>query len=231
MNVTFVKCESFGCKNLTSDLYKKLYGAYCFEHTSKVNKPAGFLDKPKTLSPISPRRTVTPGSPIRSPNVSAGSPEVTFENYEYKPMKVSSPRRMPVSPSRKSSVYIPKTECCICKDLYEENKIMKCGHLICPECLEGRVREPYCDFCGEPLDGPFVTPEVLQKIEDKYKMDKENTLSSPEKEESEEESEEESDYEEEESETEEEESESEEESEEEFEEYTEEKNEDETNNF
>ena len=177
MNVTFVKCESFGCKNLTSDLYKKLYGAYCFEHTSKVNKPVGFLDKPKTLSPISPRRTVTAGSPTRFSGENSGSvslsPEVTFENYEYKPMKVSSPRRMPISPTRKSSVYIPKTECCICKDLYEENKIMKCGHLICPECLEGRVRKPYCDFCDEPLEGPFVTPEVFQKIEDKYKMDKE----------------------------------------------------------
>ena len=50
---------------------------------------------------------------------------------------------------------------------------MKCGHLICPECLEGRVRKPYCDFCGEPLEGPFVTPEMLSKIEDKYKKDQE----------------------------------------------------------
>jgi hypothetical protein len=212
MNVTFVKCESFGCKNLTSDLYKKLYGSYCFEHTSKVNKPVGFLDNPKTLSPISPRRTVGPGSPSRNSRIAGGtlensslSPEITFENYEYKPMKVSSPRRMPVSPPRKTPAYIPKTECCICKDLYEENKVMKCGHLICPECLEGRVREPYCDFCDEPLEGPFVTPEVLQKIEDKYKMDKEREIKKePESEEESSESEEE-EYEEENSESEEEE--------------------------
>jgi len=232
MNVTFVKCESFGCKNLTSDLYIKLFGAYCFEHTSKVNKPVGVLEKPKSISPISPRRTVLAGSPSRSsglsPKSTTLSPEITFENYEYKPRTVVSPVRTPMSPRK--SAYIPQTECCICKDLYDENKIMKCGHLICPQCLEGRVRSPFCDFCGEPLDGPFVTPEVLLNIEDKYKQDKES-------EEYEEESEEESDSEEEyeyfspEREPEIEES-GEVEKEEDFEEdYIEKENEQETNNF
>jgi hypothetical protein len=166
MNVTFVRCESFGCKNLTSDLYKKLYGSYCFEHCAKTNKPVGVLDKPKLISPISPRRT----KPLDNNSKNTKSPGTTFENYEFKTPTVPSTKFSPVSPKRSVS-YVPKTECCICKNPYDETKVMKCGHLICPECLEGRVRKPYCDFCGEPLDGPFVTPEVLVKIEDKYKYD------------------------------------------------------------
>ena len=85
MNVTFVRCESFGCKNLTSDLYKKLYGSYCFEHSSKTNKPIGVLDKPKLLSPISPRRTkYNEKLSVKSP----ASPNIEFENYEFKPISV-----------------------------------------------------------------------------------------------------------------------------------------------
>jgi len=218
MNVTFVKCDSFKCKNLTSDLYKKLYGSYCFEHTAKVNKPAGVLEKPKNISPISPRRTVLPGSPLGNK-----SPDITFENYEYKPAVAPSIKFSPVSPKRTVS-YIRKTECCICKNPYDETKIMKCGHLICPECLEGRVRTPFCDFCGEALEGPFVTPEVLAKIEDKYKQDQEREIfeENSESESDYEEIESESDYEEEESESEEEESE---------EEVIEEQNEDEDRGF
>jgi hypothetical protein len=173
MEVTFVRCESFGCKNLTSDLYKKLYGAYCFEHCAKTNKPIGVLDKPKLISPISPRRTKT----LEVQTLK--SPGVEFENYEFKPASVPSAKFTPVSPKRISpdkEFFVRKTECCICKNPYDETKTMKCGHLICPECLEGRIRTPYCDFCGEPLEGPFVTPEVLAKIEDKYKHDLENGI-------------------------------------------------------
>lgn len=176
MDVTLVRCESFGCINLTTDLYKKLYGAYCFEHCAKTNKPLGVLDKPKLISPISPRRTKT--LEVQALNKKTKSPGVSFENYEFKPVNVPSAKFTPVSPKRSSldkEFYTRKTECCICKNPYDETKIMKCGHLICPECLEGRVRKPYCDFCGEPLDGPFVTPEVLSKIEDKYKQDQEKS--------------------------------------------------------
>jgi hypothetical protein len=74
MNVTFVRCESFGCKNLTSDLYKKLYGSYCFEHCAKTNKPVGVLDKPKLISPISPRRTKPLDNNNKNTNFDIGNP-------------------------------------------------------------------------------------------------------------------------------------------------------------
>jgi len=180
MNVAFVKCEFYGCKNITTGSYKDLYGAFCFEHTGKNKAPMGIPENKQKLSPISPRRISLQRretDPISEP---------VFENYEYKVSKVASPKLSIPSPSRRFSL-IQKMECCICKDKYDENKVMNCGHMICPQCLEGRIRSPYCDFCGEPLEGPFVTEEIYQNIMDKYKQDQERNVEEDEEEGNEEE--------------------------------------------
>lgn len=184
-----VRCESYGCKNLTNAIHKEVYGSYCFEHTSKVKAPIGFQNTTKILSPVSPRNFVIPlvsnhsklkpSSPIRSPLM-----ESKFENYtsskmiqsKVSPVKIRTPSpkrsKLPELNSDEGIVsFLPKIECGICLKPYDQNKIMKCGHFICPECLEGIVRSPYCYFCDELMEGPFITPEVIQILEDRYKED------------------------------------------------------------
>jgi hypothetical protein len=250
MDVTFVHCESYGCKNITSDLYKENFGAYCFEHSSKVKSPFGTKTKFSSLSPISPRRIVltekakesveleekiprviksihispeketvksskkskktkskeisspykskTPASSKNSlilplpgeeekeeqihlpdeeekeiPFISPGM-DLTFENYESSPIMTQSIRTSVPSP-RRTEKFVKKVECCYCTDPYDISKVMKCGHMICPQCLEGVVRSPYCEFCkdGSFLEGPFMTEKIQSIIDTKYKQDME----------------------------------------------------------
>jgi hypothetical protein len=267
MDVTFVHCEAYGCKNITSDLYKEKYGAYCFEHTSKVKAPFGIETKFKSLSPISPRRIALtekaketiedeekiprivksihlspeketiknskkskkskskeisssyksktpasyrdslilplPGEEVKeeqihlpdeeenkTPIISPGM-DLTFENYESSPVMTQSIKTFTPSP-RRTEKFVKKVECCYCTDPYDISKVMKCGHMICPQCLEGVVRSPYCEFCkdGPFLEGPFMTEFLQSIIDTKYKQDLERN-NFEEYEESEEESEEE----------------------------------------
>jgi hypothetical protein len=269
MNVVFVQCESYGCKNITSDLYKEKFGAYCFEHSSKVKAPFGDKTKFKSLSPISPRRISLVKNPsvnsddflpkivkdidfspkksktkskspkkslssyklaskkntslvlplpgeevddfgftspedkeenvhlplpseeeqIKSPYISPGM-DLTFENYESSPLIVESIKTSVPSP-RRNTKFVKKVDCCYCTDPYDISKVMNCGHMICPQCLEGIVRSPYCEFCGNLLEGPFITEKLSMIINNKYKQDLEK-LSNEEEYYSEESSEEES---------------------------------------
>jgi hypothetical protein len=159
MKVVFTHCQLKGCKNITQNIFKEEYGAFCFLH-SKYTHPFGQKElEEKSLSPVSPRRT--PLSPTKTIDV--------YDTFEASPEIVSSSRYKVPSPSRKS-IIIPKIECGICKDFYEQTNVMKCGHLICGQCLQ-ELRSPYCPFCGEYMEGPFITKEIMQTIEDKYKQD------------------------------------------------------------
>jgi hypothetical protein len=237
MNVTFTHCEAYGCKNITSDLYKEKFGVYCFEHTSKCKPPFGNVVKNKNLSPISPRRIVVKESPVLVPKINKkldfsprnsklsliSSPkkskslllplpgeesdivndlipeapedkyesvhlplpyeekvpsiipgiDLTFENYQSSPIVVESIKTPVLSP-RRNSKFIKKIECCYCTDPYDISKVMNCGHMICPQCLEGIVRSPYCEFCDNLLEGPFLTEKLSMIINNRYKQDLEN---------------------------------------------------------
>jgi hypothetical protein len=160
MKVVFTHCQLRGCKNITQNRFKEEYGAFCFLH-SKYTHPFGYEEpEQKTPSPVSPRRT--PLSPTRTAS--------TYETIEENPELVSSSRYKVPSPSRKSLSISQKIECAICKDFYNQTNVMKCGHLICGECLQ-ELRSPYCPFCGEYMEGPFITEEIMRMIQDKYKQD------------------------------------------------------------
>jgi hypothetical protein len=159
MKVVFTHCQLKGCKNITQNIFKEEYGAFCFLH-SKYTHPFGDEEfEQKSPSAVSTRRT--PLSPTRT--------TIFVDTFEEVPEMVSSSRYKVPSPSRKSIV-IPKIECGICKDVYEQTNVMNCGHLICNECLQ-ELRSPYCPFCDEYMEGPFITEEIMQIIEDKYKQD------------------------------------------------------------
>jgi hypothetical protein len=158
MKVTFVQCQAYQCKNITTDLYKEKYGAYCFKHTGKTKKPQNIEVKDVKLSAVSPRRVQVQGL------------QTTVENYEYNPMKVKSEKMKVPSPRRNLS-FVPKTECGICKMKYDETDLMKCGHLVCSECLKENVRTVYCPFCNEKMEGPCITEKVFENLQNKYLED------------------------------------------------------------
>ena len=163
MKVGFMHCQLKGCKNITKDNYKEEYGAYCFLHTKYTSLFRDFSPK-SSISPVSPRRTpLSPGREV-----------LIFENpileFPFETPKSVTPSRYKVPSPKSKSVYIPKIECGICKDLYEQTNVMKCGHLICPEDLK-QLRNPYCPFCGIYMEGPFITEEIIQIVQDKYKQD------------------------------------------------------------
>jgi hypothetical protein len=169
MKVGFIHCQLKGCKNITKNIYKEEYGAYCFLHTKYVNTFDFDLSDTSNSksrsafsisSPVSSRRT--PISPTREFTV--------FDDSEETPLRTVSSSKYKVPSPKSKSVYIPKTECGICKDLYEQTNVMKCGHLICENDLK-ELRSPYCPFCGQYMEGPFVSEEIMQIIEDKYKQD------------------------------------------------------------
>jgi hypothetical protein len=167
MKVGFIHCQLKGCKNITKDLYKEEYGAYCFLHTKYIS-PFQYLEISMS------NRIASPGSPVSSRRIPLSS-MIETENFEKNEPIVNSLKPVSSSkykiPSPKSkSVYIPKMECGICKDLYEQTNVMECGHLICPNDLKD-LRSPYCPFCNQEMRGPFVTEEVMQIIQDKYKQD------------------------------------------------------------
>jgi hypothetical protein len=159
MKLVFTHCQLKGCKNITQKTFKEEYGAFCFLH-SKYTHQFGYEEiEQKSPSPVSPRRT--PLSPTIETTI--------YDTFEAALEMVSSSRYKVPSPSRKSIV-IPKIECGICKDFYEQTNVMKCGHLVCSQCLQ-ELRSPYCHFCGEYMEGPFITEEIMRMIEDKYKQD------------------------------------------------------------
>ena len=159
MKVVFIHCQLKGCKNITQNIFKEEYGSFCFLH-SKYTHPFIYEEPElKDASPLSSRRT--PLSPSRE--------NIFFNTVDSSPEIVSSSRYKVPSPSRKSKD-VPKIECAICKDFYDQTNVMKCGHLICKQCLQ-ELRSPYCPFCGEYMEGPFITEEIMQMIQDKYKQD------------------------------------------------------------
>lgn len=159
MKVVFTHCQLKGCKNITQNRFKKEYGAFCFLH-SKYTHPFGYKEsEEKGASPLSSRRT-----PL-SPSLDS----IFYNDEDSSPEIVSSSRYKAPSPSRKSNI-TPQIECAICKDFYDQPNVMKCGHLICKQCLQ-ELRSPYCPFCEEYMEGPFITEEIMQMIQDKYKQD------------------------------------------------------------
>ncbi len=62
-------------------------------------------------------------------------------------------------------------QCCMCEDHHHNEKKMKCGHLVCGDCLE-HIREMKCPTCYDYLEGPLMYPEIIEDIEDKMRQDK-----------------------------------------------------------
>jgi hypothetical protein len=130
------------CKSTDCEFVKK-YESY--DKLSSVSISLGNLSKPK---------------------------ESSFMHYTSSPEKKvkAKVKKIPFIFDSQNENSIDKMECCSCdyKD-FISNK-MKCGHLICLDCLD-HVRQDTCPVCDEIMEGPLLTEEILTEINYKIKED------------------------------------------------------------
>ena len=61
-------------------------------------------------------------------------------------------------------------DCCVCDTSHSISNKMKCGHLLCEECLD-HIRSLKCPVCKEELSGPLLSDEIAEDIGKRYKED------------------------------------------------------------
>jgi hypothetical protein len=192
MEVTFVHCEAYECKNITTNSYKEKFGSFCFEHSSKTKGPFNIETTSEKVSPVSPRRTPievdtkTATSPQRKSTVSprrTNTPRSRktrtpnrlplpdeIEEEISSPLEVETYSRSVPSP-RKNMDFLPKVNCYFCKNKCPISDIMDCGDMFCQDCLndEGKMNDIRCPNCSEILKGKLITDEMRKILEDRYK--------------------------------------------------------------
>ena len=202
MEVTFVHCEAYECKNITTNSYKEKFGAFCFEHSSKTKGPFNIEPLTEKVSPVSPRRTPlevdtqVATSPQRKSAVSPRRtntsmsrksrtpnrlplPDEIEEEYEGEeissPLEVETYSRSIPSP-RKNMDFLPKVNCYFCKNKCPISDIMECGDMFCQDCLndEGKINSIYCPNCNELLKGKLISDKMRKILEDRYKRKLQN---------------------------------------------------------
>jgi hypothetical protein len=194
MEVIFVHCEAYECKNITSKSYKENFGSFCFEHSSKTKGPFHIESSTEKVSPVSPRRTplevdtqaatspqrksaISPrrtntlmSKKTRTPNRLPLPDEDEYNEKTTSPLEVETYSRSVVSP-RKNMDFFPKINCFFCKNKCSISDIMECGDMFCQDCLndEGKMNSIYCPNCNELLKGKLITEEMSKILEDRYK--------------------------------------------------------------
>jgi hypothetical protein len=166
-------CVADKCRNLTYDVSGE-YGTYCFAHTSLTHKPRLYTKNDLLLTNESEVSSQT--LLFRDDNVTNPTKIVSFNTSE---KKVKSPIRLLPTPhpakktktlSKKDIQTIENMECCLCSDMHHMEHKMKCGHLVCDECVE-HLRNAECPSCGEVLEGPLMVPEMVEEINKRYVND------------------------------------------------------------
>jgi len=164
----YTLCMYKNCSNLTTNINSE-YGTYCFQHSSNTNGPMEkTLKKDPFNSGISPI-TISMGRMNRplepSMILSSSKPEKKVK---------SQTKKIPVILDKQKKIYTSNQmmECCVCSDEYPINDKMKCGHLVCSECLD-HLRSMKCPICNETIEGPLINKDILEEIESKYREDME----------------------------------------------------------
>ena len=163
MNYTL--CMIKGCNNLTTNTLSE-YGTYCFQHSNFTIEPQK-------------RENMRISNNLSSITISLGRMDkplesaVIYESSSKKERKVkSATRKIPiVLDSHKFGKTKENTmSCCICEtEDFISNK-MKCGHLLCEDCLD-QVRTMKCPVCCCKLEGVLMKPDIIKEIELRYKED------------------------------------------------------------
>jgi hypothetical protein len=160
----YTLCMVKECSNLTTDEFSE-YGTYCFEHSNLTNSP--ILTKNYQIT-----------SKLKSLTVSLGKLNKPFDSvYIYSSSKPerkvkSTERKIPVvlDNSKRMKTTYEKMDCCVCENKDFISNKMKCGHLVCLECLD-HIRSFKCPLCQEEMEGILLTNNILEEIEVRYRED------------------------------------------------------------
>lgn len=162
--MNYTSCMVRECSNLTLNEHSE-YGTYCFQHSNL------------TISPILPKN-VEFTSKLKSITISLGKVNKPFEPVHIysssRPERKtkSSQKKIPIvlDSNRKLKNVYEKMNCCVCKNKDLISNKMKCGHLLCIDCLD-HIRTMKCPLCYEEMDGLLLTKDVKKEIEIKYRED------------------------------------------------------------
>ena len=169
----FTVCTADNCRNITKNVSGE-YGTYCFAHTSLTHKPRIYT---KNDLMITNESEVTSQTLLFTNSKSDNPTKIVAFNTAEK--KIKSPIRLLPTPhpSKKLKASLKKDiqavehmECCSCSEMHHMEHKMKCGHLVCDDCVE-HLRNTECPSCGENLEGPLMVPEMLEEINKRYVND------------------------------------------------------------
>ncbi len=149
-------CSAPKCINLTYDTFSE-YGTFCFLHSRLSFEPNVLVKEEEDTNSVT-QRVILMNTKV--PTI--------LEINEPTKLVPSEVRRAPVPKSGYSKL---KVECCICTEKNPAEKKMKCGHLLCEECLD-MIKTTDCPECNEKIEGEFITEEMLNDI--KYREQENN---------------------------------------------------------
>lgn len=162
--MSFTSCMVKECPNLTTNDFSE-YGTYCFKHSNLTNSPLS-------------NKEVLFNTKLKPITISLGKLNRPFESVHI--YSSSKPERRVKSSERKIPIVLDShrilkmnyetINCCVCENKDVITNKMKCGHLLCSECLD-HVRSLDCPLCEQEMEGPLLTNNVLDEIELKYMED------------------------------------------------------------
>ena len=144
MNLT--KCMANECSNLTTDQIIE-YGTYCFKHSFMTHKPETIKNKDVVLT-----------NTLITRNVVLGNRPRVVEKVLKERKFISPVRRAPL-PVHSLPNLNEIMECCVCNSHDLDKNKMRCGHLICCDCLD-HVRCMKCPQCYNQLEGPLLDSSI-----------------------------------------------------------------------
>jgi len=163
--VKLTKCSKDDCNNLTKDVLSE-YGTYCFQHSNMTHKPRVLVKATNKVGELASTTMVF-------------STKVQYMDVGEKVRSTVSPVRRIPPPVRKTVTEILASEtdniydtmeCCVCDDKVLGSMSMKCGHVVCGECLD-LVRNSRCPVCLKKMEGPLITEYVVEDIREREKED------------------------------------------------------------
>ncbi len=152
------------CSNLTNENYSE-YGTFCFQHSNLTYEPQIHSTK-KVFDKLS-SVSISLGD-LSKPFNSASILESSHKSRKVK----SEEKKIPIVLDNtiiKKPIY-DTMSCCVCNENDFINNKMKCGHLVCEECLD-HMRSMKCPLCKIIMEGSLLNDNIVEDIEKRYRED------------------------------------------------------------
>jgi hypothetical protein len=152
------KCMASECGNLTTKSFPQ-YGTFCFQHSYMTKEPNA--------------RKSEAVKPVLSEVALINDKNAEFYTLNPKEKHISANiRRAPLPSVKLKLSEFEKINCCLCNSTCYLNDKMKCGHIVCDDCLDV-VRTMDCPCCGNMMEGNLLTPFNIEQIKLREREDAE----------------------------------------------------------